>query len=103
MPNPEGTVVNIRRYPVTNSAWVTVLAPMIGNTFSLREASGKSFIVSSTPDNASAQDTIAVNASFDFLITRNLGEKFRFRLGDLLVYVQAVDGSGATVVGYFGS
>jgi len=96
----------IRKWAVTNAEWVAIVAPADCNTFSLREQSGKAFDISSDPSNPAAQDTVTAGNNFGFenavALGLPAGLAIRFPKGSTILYVQAVDGTGASVVCYFG-
>jgi hypothetical protein len=107
MPDANACLV-LRRYAVTNGGWTPIVAPIQCNTFWLREASGKAFNVASDPASDYAWDAVGAGDTFGF---QNVAPSFpqaivptgiRFDAGMVLLYVQAVDGSGATVICYYG-
>ena len=100
--------VVFRRWTVTNTEWTAIVAPWPCNTFVLTEASGKAFNLSSDPTNADAWQEVAAGNGYALneaphSLPAQLSPKgVRFNQGDTICYVQALDGTGATVICNYG-
>jgi hypothetical protein len=98
----------IRRFSVTNAGWTPIVTPLNCNAFSLSEAAGKAFLLSSDPSNPEAWEQVAVGNGYalqrsapSFPLAWN-SSGARFAAGSTILYAQAVDGDGATIVADFG-